>query len=148
MNNQECKIRPQITNINRNGHSFYLYSVKIDKCGGSCNNKRLISSPSNCDCECDKSCDVGEYLDYEKCKCSKKLIGKLADKCSEHIDENKMIYIDYENMCWSCTLYIVLLAIFFIISISITSFFIDFHWHLKSDTNITSINSRTETVIY
>ena len=95
-----------------------------------------------------KSCDVGEYLDYEKCKCRKKLIGKLADECSEHIDENKMIYIDYENMCWSCTLYIVLLAIFFIISISITSFFIDFHWQLKSDTNITSINSRTETVIY
>ena len=50
-----------------------------------------------------KSCDVGEYLDYEKCKCRKKLIGKLADECSEHIDENKMIYIDYGNMCGSCT---------------------------------------------
>ena len=21
-------------------------------------------NPSNCECECDKSCDVGEYLDY------------------------------------------------------------------------------------
>ena len=27
--------------------------------------KGFIWSPSNCDCECDKSCDVGEYLDYE-----------------------------------------------------------------------------------
>ena len=76
------------------------------------------------------------------------LTGKLADECSEHIDENKMIYIDYGNMCGSCTWYIVLLAIFFITSISIKSFLIDFLWQLKSDTNIASINSRTETVIY
>ena len=24
-----------------------------------------------CECECDKSCDVGEYLDCESCKCRK-----------------------------------------------------------------------------
>ena len=24
--------------------------------------------PSNCSCECDKSCDIGEYLDYKNCK--------------------------------------------------------------------------------
>ena len=23
-----------------------------------------ILNPSKCECECDKSCDVGEYLDY------------------------------------------------------------------------------------
>ena len=28
---------------------------------------------SNCECECDKSCDVSEYLDYENCKCIKKI---------------------------------------------------------------------------
>ena len=38
MNNQECKIRPQIININSNEPSFYPYSVKINKCSGSCNN--------------------------------------------------------------------------------------------------------------
>ena len=38
MNNQECKIRPEITNINGNEPLFYLYSVKISKFGGSCNN--------------------------------------------------------------------------------------------------------------
>ena len=27
---------------------------------------------SNCECGCDKSCDVGEYLEYEKYKCTKK----------------------------------------------------------------------------
>ena len=31
MNNQECKIRPQIVNINSNEPSFYLYSVKMNK---------------------------------------------------------------------------------------------------------------------
>ena len=38
MNNQECKIRPQIVNINSNEPLFYPYSVKINKCIGSCNN--------------------------------------------------------------------------------------------------------------
>ena len=31
---------------------------------------RCIWNPSNCECECDKSCDVGEYLDYSNCKYS------------------------------------------------------------------------------
>ena len=32
----------------------------------------FIWNPGNSECECDKSCDVGEYLDYENCKCRKK----------------------------------------------------------------------------
>ena len=31
-------------------------------------------NPSNCEWECDKSCDVGECLDYENCKCRKRLV--------------------------------------------------------------------------
>ena len=38
MNNQECKVRPEIININSNEPSFYPYSVKISKCRGCCNN--------------------------------------------------------------------------------------------------------------
>ena len=34
--------------------------------------KEFIWNPSNCECECDKSCDIGECLDYENCKCKKK----------------------------------------------------------------------------
>ena len=37
-NNQECKIRTEILSINSNKPLFYLYSVKISKCRGSCNN--------------------------------------------------------------------------------------------------------------
>ena len=38
MNNQECRIRPEIININSDEPSFYPYRVKINKCSGSCNN--------------------------------------------------------------------------------------------------------------
>ena len=38
MNNQECKIIPEIININSNEPLFYPYSIKIEKCSGSCNN--------------------------------------------------------------------------------------------------------------
>ena len=36
-------------------------------------------------CECDKSYDVGEYLDYDNCKCTKKLVDELVDKCTENV---------------------------------------------------------------
>ena len=139
MNNQECKVRPQIVNVNGDDPVFFPFSIKTSKCSGSCNsfknpyaklsvsdvvknlnvkvfnlmsrtnetrhikwhetckcicrldkiicnskqrwnedkcrceckelidkgvcNKGFIWNPSNS--ECDKSCDVGEYLDYE-----------------------------------------------------------------------------------
>ena len=211
MNNQECKIRPQIINVNSNEPSFYPYSIKVNKCSSSCNNingpyaklcvpdvvkninvkvfnlmsrdnetrhigwhktfkckcrldasvcnnkqrwnkgkciceckeligkgicdKGFIWNPSNCECEYDKSCDVGECLDYENCKCRKKLVDKLVEECSENFDGNEMIYNgtlnDYERLCNSCTIYIVLFAIDFLIIIGISSAFIYFHWHLK-----------------
>ena len=38
MNNKECKIRPEIININSNETSFYPCSIKVNKYCGSCNN--------------------------------------------------------------------------------------------------------------
>ena len=38
MNNQGCKVRPEILDINNKEPSFYLYSVKISKSSGRCNN--------------------------------------------------------------------------------------------------------------
>ena len=71
----------------------------IDK--GICDT-RFIWNPSNGECECDKSCDVGEYLDYENWR----LVDKLVEECSKNIDENKLISAtlnDYKNVCGSCT---------------------------------------------
>ena len=72
-----------------------------------------------------------QYSDNKNCKCRKKLICKLVEKCSENIDGNEMIYNttlnDYRKVCNSCKIYIVLLVVFFIIRISIISVFIYLH---------------------
>ena len=38
MKNHECKVRPEIININSNNPMFYLFSIKVNKCNGNCNN--------------------------------------------------------------------------------------------------------------
>ena len=111
----------------------------IDK--GICD-KGFIWNPSNCECECNKSCDVRDYLDYKICECRNKLVDELVEECIEKIDENIMLHDetlnviplnDYEKVRNSCTIYIVLFAVFFITSICISSVFIYFHWYFKKD---------------
>ena len=107
-----------------------------DKCRSNCKelidkgicDKGFIWDPSNCACECDKFCDIGEYLDYENCKCRKKLVDRLVDECAENIDEVK---IAVKNECSSCMLYMVLFSILFTINVGIGTYFIYFHWYLK-----------------
>ena len=38
MNNQECKERPQIVNVNGDDPVFFPFSIKASKCSGSWNN--------------------------------------------------------------------------------------------------------------
>ena len=38
MNNQECKTRTKIINMNNIEPVFYSFSIKVNKCSGSCNN--------------------------------------------------------------------------------------------------------------
>ena len=167
--NEECKVRPEIININSNNPIFFPFSIKVNKCSGNCNSindpyaricvpdafknsnvkvfiiisrtnetrhvtwhetckcicrldgiiwnskqrwnnkcrceckelideracdKGYIWNPSNCECECNKSCNTGEYLDYSNCRCRKKLHDKLIEECTENID---MVTIDDEN---------------------------------------------------
>ena len=55
----------------------------------------------------------------------------------------------YEYVCGSCTIYIVLFFIVFLIIIGINSAFIYFYWYLKkSNTGVININAGTGTVIY
>ena len=67
-------------------------------------------------------------------------IGKLVEECSENIDGNEMIYNgtwmntnmnEYETVCNSRTIYIVLFSIAFLITIGISSALIYLHWYLK-----------------
>ena len=41
MNNQECKTRTKINNNNE--PVFYPFSVKVNKCSGSCNNIYMLN---------------------------------------------------------------------------------------------------------
>ena len=41
-NNQECKIRTNVININNIEPLFYPYSIEVNKCSGSCNNIKMI----------------------------------------------------------------------------------------------------------
>ena len=83
--------------------------------------KGFIQNLGNCECERDKSCDIGEYLDYKNCKCRKELLDKLVEECAENIDEVK-IASENEHKCSSCTLYIVLFSIIFAINIRIGAY--------------------------
>ena len=117
----------------------------INKCRSRCKqlidkgvyDKGFIWNPSNCECEGDKACDVGEYLDYENCKCRKKLVDKLVDECTETVEEVKLARITYaenENCykCSSCTMYTVLFWIFFTINVGGKgAYFIYFSGYLK-----------------
>ena len=38
MNNQECKTRPQLVNVNGDEPVFFPFSIEMSKCSGSCNN--------------------------------------------------------------------------------------------------------------
>ena len=166
MNNQECKVRPEIFNVNGREPVFLPFIIRTSKCSGSCNNvndpyaklcgpddvknlnakvfnltsrtnetrhvewnetnkckcrldagvcnskqrwndhkcrceckelidkgvfnKGFIWNTSNCECESDKLCSIGEYLDYEICKCRKKLGDKLVEECTETNNEIKL----------------------------------------------------------
>ena len=38
MNNQECKTRPQVVNVNGDESVFFPFSIETSKCRQSCNN--------------------------------------------------------------------------------------------------------------
>ena len=69
---------------------------------------RFIWNPSNCECDCDKVCNVGEYLDCENCKCRKRLVDQLVDECAE----TNITLAENENgsKFSSCTVSIVLFS--------------------------------------
>ena len=226
MKNQECKVRPQIVNVNGNEPVFFPFSIKTSKCSGSCyninnpyaklcvfdvaknlnvrafnlmsrtnvtrhrewhetckckcrldgsicNNKQrwnddkcrceykelidkgvsdegFIWNPSNFECECDKSCEVGEHLDHEKCICRKKLVDKSVNECTGNVEELKLAKItlsadENEHKCSSCTLYIVLCSVIFIVNVGIGTYFIYFHWYLKKDVICIKFGTRSQT---
>ena len=222
MNNQECKARPQVINVNGGEPVFFPFSIKTSKYSGSCNNinypyakicvpyivknlnvkvfnlmsrtnetkqikwhetskseskfganvcnnkqrwnknkcrceckelidkgvcdKGFIWSPSNYECECDKACDVGEHLDYENCKCRKKIVDKLVEEYTETVAEVKLAKINLainENNYKqnSCTLFIALMIVVFTICAGIGIYFV---YYLVKNVSHIQFNTRTQ----
>ena len=118
----------------------------IDK--GICDNGFV----RNWERECCKSCDFSEYLDYKNCKDKKRLADKLAEECTENIEETRVGELtsdknENKHKCSSCTLYIVLFSIFFTINVGIVIYFLCFYWYLKKDVFCVKFGARTQTTI-
>ena len=90
MNNQECKVRPEIINVNSDEPVFYPFSIKTSKCSGSCNN---INDPFTkiCDPDVVKNLNVKVFnlisrmnktrhiAWHETCKCTCRLDANVCD---------------------------------------------------------------------
>ena len=119
-----------------------------DKCKCKCKedlvnkmvcDKEYIWNPSNCACECDKSCSIGQYLDYKSCVCRNSLVDKLIEGCTSVIDENKIynktLTVTSSNDCASCTLYVVLFVVFLSTSVIISATSV-YYWYLKRNVQL------------
>ena len=72
-------------------------------------------NPSICECECDKSCGIGEYIDYKSCTCKKSIIDKLVEECTNTIEENNNdILTNPSDNAVYFSLFIVFLVLFLI----------------------------------
>ena len=90
MNNQECKTRSQVVNVNGDEPVFFPFSIKTSKCSGSCNN---INYPYAKICVSDvvknlnfkvfnliSGTNEARHIEwYEMCKCECKLCANVCD---------------------------------------------------------------------
>ena len=128
-----------------------------DKCRCECKelidegvcDKGFIWNASDYKCEYDTMCDIGEYLEYENCKCRKRLVDKLFHECTETIEEVKLAKItlaenESEDKCSSCTGYIVLIILVFY-----KFYFVYYDWFLiKNNVSCIKFGTHTETKIW
>ena len=110
VNNQECKTRPQVFNVNGDEHVFFPFNIETSKCSGSCNNisysyakicvpgivknvnvkvfnlmSRTNEWHETCKCECkfgENVCNKKQCCNKNKCRCEcKELVDKgVCDK--------------------------------------------------------------------
>ena len=104
MNTQECKVRPEIVNVNNDEPVFYPFSIKKSKCSGSC---KSINNPyaKMCVPEVVKDLNVKAFnlmsrtnetrhiKWHEKCKCKYRLDATVCN--------NKQCWNDDKYRCES-----------------------------------------------
>ena len=118
----ECRLDAIVCNDKQRWNNDKCWCELIDK---GVRDKGYAWNPSNCECDCDKSCNIGEYLDYENCTCKKRLVDTLVEEYNETIDEEELkpaIIIPVKNNYKhnSCIVYIVLFSILELVLILLT----------------------------
>ena len=68
----KCKCRLD-TSVCNNKQRWRKDKCRRESINKDVSDKGFIWNPNNCECDCDKLCDVGEYLGYENCNCTKKI---------------------------------------------------------------------------
>ena len=74
--------------------------------------KGCMWNPSTCECQCDKWCKQGQYLDHKNCVCKNKLIGRVTEESTIVINET-MINNNKDNITNNNT-YLILFIVFLI----------------------------------
>ena len=82
-----------------------------------------------------------EYLDYKNCKRKKRLVDKVVGKCNKTIDKVKLTKITHtknENSYKHnfCTVYIILISIFFITNVGTGANFIYYKYANRNKRNV------------
>ena len=68
-------------------------------------------NPSTCECQCDKWCKQGQYLDHKNCVCKNKLIGRVIEECTSVINETM---INNKDNITNNNTYLILFIVFLI----------------------------------
>ena len=108
-------------------------------------------------------CNTGQYLDYLDCKCKKKIIDLIVEKCIKYDDDDDKTRLVNKNVTKndnqtkkvnktvknSCQVYIVLTIVSIVISTVYTIFFVYYNWFLIKNKDLFSkYNTRRETLIW
>ena len=111
----------------------------IDK--GLCN-EEYIFNPSNC------KCNASQYLDYLDCKCKKKIIDLIAEKCTAYDDDDKTKLVS-KSVKNNCKVYIILTIVAIVISTVFSTYFVYYNWFLiKNKDFCTKYNTHKEITIW
>ena len=128
MNNQACKVRPEIINLNSNEPIFYPFSIKTSKCSGSWNN---INDPYAKICVADAVKDLNvkvfnltsrtnetRHIEWhETCKCKCRLDASFCNNKQRWNDVN--VNVNVKN--WLIKVYAIkdMLGILIIVNVNV-----------------------------
>ena len=71
-------------------------------------------NPSTCECQYDKWCKQGQYLDHKNCICKNKLIGRVIEECASVINETMINNKDNITNNNNNNTYLILFIVFLI----------------------------------